>query len=48
MVLNTYRDIDATLEDNLLQQIMSVAESHDEVLEGLKNLKQGILLKVEY
>ena len=48
MVLNTYRDIDTTLEDNLLQQIMSVAESHDEVLEGLKNLKQGILLKVEY
>jgi hypothetical protein len=48
MVLNTYRDIDAKLEDTLLKQIMAVAESHDEVIEGLKNLKQGILLKVEY
>ena len=48
MLLNTYRDIDATLEDTLLKQIMAVAESHDEVIEGLKNLKQGILLKVEY
>jgi hypothetical protein len=48
MVLSTYRDIDATLEDTLLKQIMAVAESHDEVIEGLENLKQGILLKVEY
>ena len=47
LALNTYRDINSTLEDSLLQQIMAVAESHDEVIEGLGNLKQGILLKVE-
>jgi len=47
LALNTYRDINSTLEDSLLQQIMAVAESHNEVIEGLENLKQGILLKVE-
>jgi hypothetical protein len=47
LALNSYRDINSTLEDSLLQQIMAVAKSHDEVIEGLENLKQGILLKVE-
>ena len=47
LALNTYRGINSTLEDSLLQQIMAVAESHDEVIEGLENLKEGILLKVE-
>ena len=47
LALNTYRDINATIEDSLLQQIVAVAESHNEVIEGLENLKQGILLKVE-
>jgi hypothetical protein len=47
LALNTYRDVNSTLEDSLLQQIMAVAESHNEVIEGLENLKQGILLKVE-
>ena len=47
LALNTYRDINSTLEDSLLKQIMAVAESHDEVIEGLENLKEGILLKVE-
>ena len=47
LALNTYRDMNSTLEDSLLQQIMAVAESHDEVIEGLENLKRGILLKVE-
>lgn len=47
VALNTYRDLNSTLEDSLLQQIMAVAESHNEVIEGLENLKQGILLKVE-
>lgn len=47
LALKTYRDINSTLEDSLLQQIMAVAESHNEVIEGLENLKKGILLKVE-
>jgi hypothetical protein len=47
LALNSYRGINSTLEDSLLQQIMAVAKSHDEVIEGLENLKQGILLKVE-
>jgi hypothetical protein len=47
LALNTYSDINSTLGDSLLQQIMNVAESHNEVIEGLENLKQGILLKVE-
>ena len=47
LALNTYRGINSTLEDGLLQQIMAVAESHNEVIEGLENLKEGILLKVE-
>ena len=47
LALNTYRGINSTLEDGLLQQIMAVAESHNEVIEGLENLKDGILLKVE-
>ena len=47
LALSSYRGINSTLEDSLLQQIMTVAESHDEVIEGLENLKQGILLKVE-
>ena len=47
LALNTYRNINSTLEDSLLQQIMAVAESHNEVIEGLENLKRGILLKVE-
>ena len=48
LALNTYKDMNATIEDSLLQQIGALAESHNEVIEGLKNLKQGILLKVEY
>jgi hypothetical protein len=47
LVLNIYRDRNSTFEDSLLKQIMTVAESHDEMIEGLENLKEGILLKVE-
>ena len=47
LALNTYRGMNSTLEDSLLKQIMAVAESHNEVIEGLENLKDGILLKVE-
>ena len=47
LALNIYQDRNSTFEDSLLKQIMAVAESHDEMIEGLENLKEGILLKVE-
>ena len=48
LALKSYQGKNSTLADSLLQQLMAVAKSHDEVIEGLENLKQGILLKVEY
>ena len=47
LILNIYRDRNSTFEDSLLKQIMTVAESHDEMIEGLENLKEGILIKVD-
>lgn len=35
------------LEDTLIEQMEHVADSHDDIIEGLENIEKGIYLKVE-
>jgi hypothetical protein len=45
IALNAYREVN--LEDSLFQQIQAIAESHEDIIEGLENLQQGVYLKVQ-
>jgi hypothetical protein len=49
MLFKAYKDMNlgAVLEDTLIAQMEHVAESHDDIIEGLENIEKGIYLKVE-
>ena len=49
MLFKAYKDMNlgAVLEDTLITQMEQVADSHDDIIEGLENLEKGIYLKVE-
>ena len=49
MLYKAYKDMNLTmvLEDTLIKQMEHVADSHDDIIEGLENIDNGIYLKVE-
>lgn len=49
MLYKAYKDMNLgmVLEDTLISQMEQVADSHDDIIEGLENLEKGIYLKVE-
>ena len=49
MLFKAYKDMNlgAVLEDTLISQMEQVAESHDDIIEGLENIDKGFYLKVE-
>ena len=49
MLYKAYKDMNlgAVLEDTLISQMEHVAESHDDIIEGLENIDKGIYLRVE-
>jgi hypothetical protein len=46
LLLGVYSDMNLTLEDRFFQEIQKLSRDHDEVLEGLENLRRGIRLQV--
>ncbi len=49
MLYKAYKDMNLgmVLEDTLIEQMEQVAESHDDIIEGLENIEKGFYLKVE-
>ena len=49
MLYKAYREMNLgmVLEDTLIEQMEQVAESHDDIIEGLENIEEGFYLKVE-
>jgi hypothetical protein len=49
MLYNAYKkmNLGQVLEDTLIEQMEHVADSHDDIIEGLENIEKGIYLKVE-
>jgi hypothetical protein len=49
MLYKAYKEMNlgAVLEDTLIEQMEQVAESHDDMIEGLENIEKGFYLKVE-
>ena len=49
MLYKAYKDMNLgmVLEDTLISQMEHVADSHDDIIEGLENLERGFYLKVE-
>ena len=49
MLYKAYKEMNLgmVLEDTLIKQMEYVADSHDDIIEGLENLDKGIYLKVE-
>jgi hypothetical protein len=49
MLFKAYRQMNLTLaiEDAFIKQMETIADSHDDVIEGLENLDQGFYLKIE-
>jgi hypothetical protein len=49
MLFKAYRQMNLgmVIEDTLIDQMEQVAESHDDIIEGLEHIKKGFYLKVE-
>ncbi len=49
MLYKAYRQMNLgmVIEDTLIEQMEQVAESHDDIIEGLENIEKGFYLKVE-
>ena len=49
MLLKAYKEMNLSLvlEDAFVKQMEQVAESHDDIIEGLENIDQGFYLKIE-
>ena len=49
MLYKAYKDMNLgnVLEDTLIKQMEQVAESHDDIIEGLEKLEKGFYLKIE-
>ncbi len=49
MLYKAYKDMNlgSVLEDTLIKQMEQVADSHDDIIEGLENIEKGFYLKVE-
>jgi hypothetical protein len=49
MLYKAYKEMNlgAVLEDTLIEQMEEVAESHDDIIEGLENIEKGFYLKIE-
>ena len=49
MLFKAYKEMNLSLvlEDAFVKQMEQVAESHDDIIEGLENIDHGFYLKVE-
>jgi hypothetical protein len=49
MLYKAYKEMNLgmVLEDTLIEQMEHVADSHDDIIEGLENIEKGFYLKVE-
>jgi hypothetical protein len=49
MLLKAYKgmNLSLVLEDAFIKQMDQVADSHDDIIEGLENIDQGFYLRIE-